>query len=110
MIVWLSFLLATIWRNPDTWLLRNIDGGYLQVLAVLGPQILAVTGVVLLLSHLLDLYGFASLSAKWDHAFRLLLVLGFVALALAALSRGYPNLLPGNDSVFWGLVILTFTL
>ena len=110
LIVWLSFLLATIWRNPDSWLLGNVEGGYLQVLAVLGPKILVVTAVVLLLSHFFDLYDSASLSEKWNHAFRLLLVLGFVALALAALAQRYPGLLPGNNSAFWGLIILTFTL
>ncbi|HWS17361.1 MAG TPA: TIGR03013 family XrtA/PEP-CTERM system glycosyltransferase [Candidatus Elarobacter sp.] len=110
LIVWTSFLLATIWRNQDSWLLLNVDGGYLQVLAVLGPKILTVTGVVLLLSHLFDLYDSSSLGAKWDHAFRLLLVLGFVALALAAVGSRYPSLLPGNGSAFWGLIILTFTL
>jgi sugar transferase (PEP-CTERM system associated) len=109
-IVWFSFLLATVWRNQESWLLVNIDGGYLQVLAVLGPKILVVTGVVLLLSHWLDLYDSASVEAKWEHAFRLLLVLGFVALALAALGSRYPSLLPGNGSAFWGLIILTFTL
>ena len=57
--------------------------------------------VVLLLSHWFDLYDSASLSAKWDQLFRLLLVLGFVALALAAVVSCYPELLPGNDSVFW---------
>jgi sugar transferase (PEP-CTERM system associated) len=110
MIVWLSFLLATLWRNQDSWLLVNVDGGYLQVLESLGPKILVVTGVVLLLSHLFDLYDSSSLGAKWEHAFRLLLVLGFVALALAALGSRYPSLLPGNGSAFWGLIILTFTL
>jgi sugar transferase (PEP-CTERM system associated) len=110
LIVWTSFLVATLWRNPDDWLLRNVEGGYLQVLAGLGPQILVVTIMVLLLSHLFDLYDSSNLGAKWEHAFRLLLVLGFVALALAALSKGYPRLLPGNHSVFWGLIILTFTL
>jgi sugar transferase (PEP-CTERM system associated) len=109
-IVWFSFLLATVWRNQESWLLVNIDGGYLQVLAMLGPKILVVTGVVLLLSHWFDLYDSSSLEAKWEHAFRLLLVLGFVALALAALGSRYPSLLPGNGSAFWGLIILTFTL
>ncbi|MGA7928930.1 MAG: TIGR03013 family XrtA/PEP-CTERM system glycosyltransferase [Candidatus Sulfotelmatobacter sp.] len=109
-IVWTSFVLATIWRNPDSLLLLNVEGGYFQVLAVLGPKILVVTGVVLLLSHLFDLYDSSNLGAKWEHAFRLLMVLGFVALALAALARGYPNVMPGNNSAFWGLVILTFTL
>jgi sugar transferase (PEP-CTERM system associated) len=110
LIVWISFVLATIWRNPDNWLLLNVDGGYLQVLATLGPKILMVTAVVLLLSHLFDLYDSSSLGAKWEHAFRLLLVLGVVALALAALGSRYPSLLPGNGSAFWGLIILTFTL
>jgi sugar transferase (PEP-CTERM system associated) len=110
MIVWLSFLLATLWRNHDSWLLLNVDGGYLQVLADLGPKILVVTTAVLLLSHWFDLYDVSNLSAKWEHAFRLLLVLGFVALALALLGTRYPTLLPGNGSAFWGLIILTFTL
>jgi sugar transferase (PEP-CTERM system associated) len=56
------------------------------------------------------LYDSSSLGAKWEHAFRLLLVLGFVALALAAVGSRYPSLLPGNGSAFWGLIILTFTL
>ncbi len=110
MIVWLSFLLATVWRNHDTWLLLNVEGGSLQVLADIGPKILVVTTAVLLLSHWLDLYDASSLSAKWEHAFRLLLVLGFVALALAVLGSQFPSLLPGNGSAFWGLIILTFTL
>lgn len=109
-IVSLSFLLATMWRNPDSWLLGNVEGGYLQVLAVLGPKILVVTGLVLSLSHLFDLYDSSSQSGKGEHAFRLLLVLAFVALALAALGSRYPSLLPGNGSAFWGLVILTVTL
>jgi sugar transferase (PEP-CTERM system associated) len=109
-IVWFSFLFATLWRNPDSLLLGNVDGGYLQVLALVGPKILAVTAVVLLLSHLFDLYDSTSLSEKWEHAFRLSLVLGFVALALAALGSRYPSLMLGNNSAFWGLIILTFTL
>jgi sugar transferase (PEP-CTERM system associated) len=110
LIVWSSFLLAMMWRNPDSFLLLNVDDGYLQILAKLGPRILAVTVVVLLLSHLFDLYDSSSLSAKWDHAFRLLLVVGFVALALAAIAKRFPDALPGNNSAFWGVVILTFTL
>lgn len=109
-IIWSSFLLATVWRNPDSLLLLNVEDGYLQVLAKIGPRILIVTLVVLMLSHLLDLYNSSALGAKWDHAFRLLLVLGVVALALAAIAKSYPTALPGNNSAFWGVVILTFTL
>ena len=60
-------------------------------------KILVVTGVVLLFSHWFDLYDSASLSAKWEQAFRLLLVLGFVALILAAVGFVYP-VVPGNGS------------
>ncbi len=109
LIVWLSFLLATLWRNQDSLLLLNVDGGYMQVLAELAPRIMGVTVAVLLLSHWFDLYDSSSLSAKGEHAFRLLLVLGFVALALAVLGSRYPSVL-GNGSAFWGLIILTFTL
>ncbi len=110
LIVWTSFLLAAMWRNPDSFLLLNVENGYLQVLGRVGPRILLVTAVVLLLSHLFDLYDSTSLDAKWDHAFRLLLVVGFVALALAAIAKSYPEALLGNNSAFWGIVILTFTL
>jgi sugar transferase (PEP-CTERM system associated) len=110
LIVWSSFLLATMWRNPDNWLLINVDGGYLQVLSKLGPRILVVTIVVLMLSHLFDLYDSTCIAAKWDHAFRLLLVVGFLALVLAALAKGFPDVMLGNNSAFWGVVILTFTL
>ena len=103
MIVWISFVLGTMLQNrEDSWLLLNVEDGYLKILAV--------TAVVLLLSHWFDLYDSSSLGAKWDQIFRLLLVLGFVALALSAMGFIYPELLPGNGSALAGLIILTFTL
>jgi sugar transferase (PEP-CTERM system associated) len=102
LIVWLSFVLGTMWQNQDSWLLLNVEGGYLKILAV--------TGVVLLLSYWLDLYDSSNLGEKWDQIFRMLLVLGVVALALSAVGFVFPNLLPGNGSALAGLVILTFTL
>ena len=102
LIVWVSFVLGTVLQNQDSWLLLNVEGGYLKILAV--------TGVVLLLSHWLDQYDSANLGAKWEQIFRMLLVLGFVALALSAVGFLFPNLLPGNGSVLAGLIILTFTL
>jgi sugar transferase (PEP-CTERM system associated) len=103
MIVWLSFVMGTMLQNrEDSWLLLNVENGYVKILAV--------TGVVLLFSHWFDLYDSASLGAKWDQIFRLLLVLGFVSLALSAVGFLYPSLLPGNGSALAGLVILTFTL
>jgi sugar transferase (PEP-CTERM system associated) len=70
---------------------------------------------VLLISHGLDLYDSSSLDAKGDQAFRLLLVLGFVALALSGVGYAYHLFLPGReflprDSALVGLVILTFSL
>lgn len=103
MIVWLSFVMGTMLQNrEDSWLLLNVENGYVKILVV--------TGVVLLFSHWFDLYDSSSLGAKWDQAFRLLLVLGFVSLALSAVGFIYPSLLPGNGSALAGLLILTFTL
>jgi sugar transferase (PEP-CTERM system associated) len=103
LIVWTSFVLGTMLQNrEDSWLLLNVEYGYVKILVV--------TGVVLLLSYWFDLYDSASLGAKWDQTFRLLLVLGFVALALAAVGFIYPGILPGNGSALAGLLILTFTL
>jgi sugar transferase (PEP-CTERM system associated) len=79
-----------------------IEGGYLKILAL--------TGIVLLISHGFDLYDSSQTGANWDHAFRLLFVLGFVALALALVLKLSPSLLPGRASAGWGGIILIFTL
>ena len=103
LIVWTSFVLGTMLQNrDDSWILLNVEYGYVKILAV--------TGVVLLFSHWFDLYDSSNLVEKWDQVFRLLLVLGFVALALAAVGFIYPSILPGNGSALAGLIILTFTL
>jgi sugar transferase (PEP-CTERM system associated) len=102
LIVWFSFVLGTMWRSQDSWLLLNVEGGYFKILGV--------TGVVLLLSHWLDLYDSANLGEKWDQIFRILLVLGVVALSLSAVGFAFPDLLPGNGSALAGLFILTITL
>jgi sugar transferase (PEP-CTERM system associated) len=103
LIVWTSFVLGTMLQNrEDSWLLLNVEYGYLKILAV--------TGIVLLFSHWFDLYDSTNLGAKWDQIFRLLLVLGFVALALSGVGFLFPSILPGNGSALAGLVILTFTL
>jgi len=115
MVVGSSFLLATWWRNPETsWIVLNVDGGYLKIFFV--------TAIVLLLSHGFDLYDSVSLSDKWDLIFRLLMVLGLVSFALAAVALVYRSLgrdfLPGvagtgcfNGCAFRlaGLVLLACT-
>ncbi|MGA9388934.1 MAG: TIGR03013 family XrtA/PEP-CTERM system glycosyltransferase [Candidatus Sulfotelmatobacter sp.] len=102
LIVWTSFVLATMWRSQDSWLLLNVEGGYIKILVV--------TLVVLLLSHWLDLYDSASFDKNWEQSLRILMVMGFVALALSAVGFLFPGFLPGNDSALLGLIILTFTL
>ena len=49
-----------------------IEGGYLKILVI--------TGIVLLVSHGFDLYDSSQAAAKLDQTFRLLFVLGLVAL------------------------------
>jgi sugar transferase (PEP-CTERM system associated) len=102
LIVWVSFVLGTMLRNQDSWLLLNVEGGYLKILAI--------TGVVLLLSHWLDLYDSSSLDKNWEQGLRILLVMGFVSLALSAVGFLFPEFMPGNGSALLGLIILTCTL
>jgi sugar transferase (PEP-CTERM system associated) len=102
LIVWVSFVLGTMLRSQDSWLLLNVEGGYLKIFIV--------TAIVLLLSHWLDLYDSSSLDKNWEQGLRILLVIGFVALTLSAVGFLFPRLLPGNGSALLGLTILTFTL
>ena len=106
LIVGSSFLLAIWWLNPETsWILLNIEGGYLKIVCV--------TAIVLLLSHGLGLYDTAGLGAKWDQIFRLFIALSMVAFSLAAVDLIYYRFLPGRvflPGVKWGLVLLAFML
>ena len=68
---------------------------------------------MLLLSHGLDLYDSRGLGAKWDQVFRLFMVLGLVAFALAAVDFLYGHFLPGRvflPGLQWGLVVLAVML
>jgi len=102
LIVWMSFVLGTMLRSQDSWLLLNVEGGYFKILAI--------TGVVLLISYWLDLYDSSSLGENWEQSIGILLVMGFVALLLSAVGFMFPNFMPGHDSALFGLIILTFTL
>jgi sugar transferase (PEP-CTERM system associated) len=103
LIIWLSFLLGTVMQHREnSYVLLNYEGGYLKIFVV--------TGIVLLVSHWLDLYDSSGLSARWDQVFRLLMVLGLVAIVLAGVSFLFPRLMPGNGSAVVGLIILTFLL
>ncbi len=109
LVIWTSFLLA-IWLRfgQDSYLVLNFEHGY--------EKILAITIVVLVFSHWFDLYDPSSFGARWEQLFRLLLVLGLVALALAVVAFFFPRTLvtPGTlgskNSALIGLIILTFAL
>jgi sugar transferase (PEP-CTERM system associated) len=103
LIVWTSFLLGTMLQfREDTYLVLNFENGYYKILMV--------TAIVLLFSHWFDLYDPSSFNARWEQVFRLLLVLGLVALSLAAVGFVFPRSLPGHGSSLIGLIILTFAL
>ncbi|HEY4905605.1 MAG TPA: TIGR03013 family XrtA/PEP-CTERM system glycosyltransferase [Candidatus Sulfotelmatobacter sp.] len=103
LIIWLSFLLGTVVQHrEDSYVLLNYEGGYFKIFVV--------TGIVLLVSHWLDLYDPSSLGARWDQVFRLLMVLGLVSIVLAGVGFVFPAVLPGNGSALVGLIILIFLL
>jgi sugar transferase (PEP-CTERM system associated) len=106
LIVGFSFLAAIWWLNQETsWLLLNVEGGYLKIGCI--------TAIVLLFSHGLDLYDSSSPSQKWDQIFRLFTVLGLVAFSLAAIDLAYGYFLPGRiflPGAKWGLLVLAVML
>ena len=80
LVVGFSFLLGTMFTVESMLRLSNtlfIERGYLRILAL--------TAVVLLLSHGFDLYDSSKIEQKLDQAFRILFVLGLVALILGAI-------------------------
>ncbi len=106
LIVGCSFLLATWWLNQETsWVVLNVEYGYIKILGL--------TAIVLFLSHGFDLYDSAALGAKWDQIFRLLFVLGVVAIALALVELAYYYFVPNQSflpGAKWGLVVLAVSL
>ena len=98
--------------GQDYWLLRLsnglfIEGGFLKILAV--------TGIVLLISHGLDLYDSSSTGDQMGPGVPSVVGAGLVALSLAAVGYLYRYFLPGpvfclGDSALAGLIILTFAL
>ncbi len=104
LIVWSSLLLgAFLAHRDDYYIVLNIEDGYYKILAV--------TILVLLCSHWFDLYDTALVNTKGELYFRLLLVPGLLAFALAALSYFHPNEdLLRNGSSEVGLLILTSAL
>jgi sugar transferase (PEP-CTERM system associated) len=103
LLVLTSFLIAAVWQHPyDSYVVLNYEGGYVKIIAA--------TAAVLIFSHLFDLYEPARLNARGELYFRLLLVPGLLALAIAALGYVFPNVLLGNNSVVLGLLFVTLAL
>jgi len=109
LVVGLSFVagMLLVLRNSEysglrLWNELFIENGYLKVLAV--------TGIVLVVSQAFDLYDEPQSSGRWVQAFRLLFALGLVTLALSAALKLRPSLLPGKYSASWGGIILVFAL
>jgi sugar transferase (PEP-CTERM system associated) len=103
LLVWTSFLIAAIVRHPeDSYVMLNYEGGYLKILVA--------TVSVLVFSHLFDLYEPDRWSARGELYFRLLLVPGILALAIAVLAYVFPRVLMGNNSVVLGLLLVTIAL
>jgi sugar transferase (PEP-CTERM system associated) len=103
LIVWTSFLLGAVYEfRQDSYLVLNFEGGYYKIFAV--------TALVLLCSHWLDLYDTARLNTKGELYFRLLMVPGVLAFLLAGVAYVRPDYLLGRNSSTIGLLILTFAL
>jgi len=103
LLVWTSFLVATVWQHPEDWYtVLNYEGGYLKILAG--------TIAVLVFSHLFDLYEPTQWDAKGELYFRLLLVPGLLALAIAVIAYFFPHVLLGKHAVVLGLLLVTIAL
>jgi sugar transferase (PEP-CTERM system associated) len=105
LVIGLSFVMGTMFTVESMLRLNNalfIERGYLRILGL--------TGVVLLLSHGFDLYDSSKIEQKLDQAFRMLFVLGLVALVLGGVIYEFPDFLPGNNSAIFGVVILAISL
>jgi sugar transferase (PEP-CTERM system associated) len=103
LLVWTSFLITAVWRHPeDSYVMLNYEGGYLKIFLA--------TVAVLVFSHLFDLYEPALWNARGELYFRLLLVPGSLALAAAVIASIFPRMLIGNNTVVFGLLLVTVML
>ena len=103
LLVWTSFLVATIWQHPeDAYVLLNYEGGHVKILVA--------TAAVLIFSHLFDLYEPTRWNARGELYFRLLMVPGILALLTAAIAYVFPRLLIGNNTAVLALLLVTAAL
>jgi sugar transferase (PEP-CTERM system associated) len=103
LMIFSSLLLGILLRfREDSYLVLNFEYGYYKILIL--------TILALLLSHVLDLYDPVRFHAQGELYFRLLLVPGWLAIALSAAGIVFPNILLGKFSFLSGLIILALAL
>lgn len=99
MVICASFLLAIEIRfGQDTTLVLNYQYGLIKILAI--------TSLTILCSHYADLYDLQRLHTRGEAYFRLLVLIGTLALLLGGLTYVFPQFLVGNDTFLIGLCIL----
>lgn len=98
-----SFLLAVVLQwGADSFLVLNYEDGYLKVAFA--------TGLTLTFLYYFDLYDLQRLRSRGEVVFRLLVVIGVLALVLAALGVLFPHFLLGNGVFMVGLSFLAISL
>jgi sugar transferase (PEP-CTERM system associated) len=103
LIVCASFLLGVVLRvGPDTMLVLNYEYGFLKILGI--------TALAMVFMHYFDLYNLQRVPSRGEAWFRLLVVLGILCFVLAGVTYLFPQFGIGNQSLVFGLVILTFSL
>ncbi|HEY0565285.1 MAG TPA: TIGR03013 family XrtA/PEP-CTERM system glycosyltransferase [Terriglobales bacterium] len=96
-----SFLAATaLMPSPDAYIALNFDGGLLKILTV--------TAVAILCSYYFDLYAPQRMPSRYEVYFRLMMVVGVLALLIAGVTYAYPEFNIGENVWLAGLIILTF--
>jgi len=102
MVLTSLFLGLILQFREESYFVLNFQYGYYKILIV------AI--FVLLLSHGFDLYDPSRTGSRGEIYFRLLLIPGLLALALAAAEVIFPEVMMGKSSFVWGLLILTLAL
>ncbi|MGO9085971.1 MAG: TIGR03013 family XrtA/PEP-CTERM system glycosyltransferase [Candidatus Sulfotelmatobacter sp.] len=104
LMIFTSLLLGFIVRyREDSFLVLNFEYGYLKILIL--------TVLALLLSHWFDLYDPVHFNAKGELYVRLLMVPGWLALALGVAGYVLPRvMLPNLSFPAAGVIILAFAL
>jgi sugar transferase (PEP-CTERM system associated) len=103
LVICLSFIAAAVLRlGYDSVIVLQYEYGFFKILAV--------TGLALIGMMYFDLYDALRVPPQSEIYFRLLVVLGLLSFALAALSYFFPAFQLGNGSLPAGLLILAFAL